>query len=137
MFSIIAFEGIVGAGKTTIIGELRKAMANKPHPLIIDRFFYSTMWYDYKEGRNRTSEIRDFYNFIKQWDVKVVFLDATPELALSRDKPRNKWKNYSLEELKEMRAKFFDMLVEFPLPTMIIDASAPISEIVARIVKEI
>ena len=138
MHKIIAFEGLPASGKTTVINRFKEMMAGKPKPLIIDRFIYSTMIYDLIIDRDCLDKMKEFYEFISRWqDILVVYLDVNPDVSISRDMGRGKWKVYTKDDLLLIRNLYELFFGMFPLPLLRIDGTLDVDDIVKIIIRRI
>ncbi len=138
MYKIVAFEGLPASGKTSVIAKFRELAKGKTHPLFIDRFFYSTMVYAILENREQDiSDIEKFYQFIKQWDVLIVYLDTPISIVITRDNGRNKWKKYTFEELLKIKQLYEDLFKKYPLPILYLDGTKTIDNLAEMVKNEV
>jgi thymidylate kinase len=81
---IVIFDGISGAGKTTLRYELFKRF--NYNILTIDRFTPSIWAYDYLRGKDRTKDVDDieWELFNSNLEVSVVLCYCRPEIAKKR-----------------------------------------------------
>lgn len=139
IYKIVTFEGLPAAGKSTVIAKCKELAPDKTHPLFIDRFFYSAMAYAIIEKRREDLPgIIDFYNFINQWPVLLVYLDVPTDVLLERDAGRNKWRKYQEHEYADLREIYENLMKKYPVQNMMrLDATLPADVLATMVNREI
>jgi thymidylate kinase len=139
IYKIVTFEGLPAAGKSTVIAKCKELAPDRTHPLFIDRFFYSAMAYAMIENRREDlAGILDFYEFIKQWPILLVYLDIPTDVILQRDAGRNKWRKYDEHEYNDLRQIYDTLMKKYPVQSMLrLDATLPVDVLATMVNREI
>ena len=121
--------------KDTILPFLEHSNDIECNIVICDRYYYSTIAFQYTQGLDFKEIIEKNKGFRKP-DIALI-LDLPEEMALERIKHREKEKFEQLEFMKKLRKIFLDLKNHLEDNIFIIDASQSIEKVFADIKKEI
>ena len=133
---IVVFEGEDGAGKTTIISELRKRIKCE-HPIFIDRFIHSNYVYETLKGNVNIKELELICNTVSKLDIHVFYITIPVAIALKRLSLKPGHEQFTEDLLYKQKNLFNEAFMRLPLPLTIIDGTRPLDEEINFIMEHI